>query len=718
MLSGINEGDGKVKRRDFLKAAAAALSVATLGKETMAAGRGRPISWLSNVLGYIESLRRTDGGYAWPDQSRSHLTPSFAAIGCYHLLARTPPNKKSLAEFVRTHHPFRLKKLERDLKVFEFEQIQSLLWLGEDAGSFREQVQSWRKPSVYPKQYEQNGYPILRFELMAFLCRRLLGISTDDISAELIEYLDFRRRRNGSFNNTPASDGGDGHVMNTWWAIQALATLNRSEEKREETIAWVQTCQLANGGFTYQPKPTLAGIDDITYMWAAVRILEFYGVQPARRKACIEYVQSLRNEDGGFSDRQGWPSNPAATYRGLDTIRALGGFELLSNSHRRRSRRPQRRRLPKDLGVFTIQIEAHGKGSPAEAVELARALRIDLWGAKNAERGWIAKAQAIADGRGVPVTFYVANEEYGTFVRMPGFGTYSHTSDIIAPANVEFGPSLSGRRAVSWEEYRRKRLGPLQKAGGRLVWQFNENEELTRLYLDDSLHRGGYAAISTFHFGNPDFANSEPFLKHYRQQIPFVALQDAHGNEAWWWGDQLTGFRTLFLAKEPTWEGWLKALEKNWVVAVRHDAVSGYETWMHGGVPEAVEFVRGQEQQWRWWDNPHIKRPLVSIVAVKPNDQWETARPKRGVTVRTRCCRDNTLRGLPKAPRVELIELVVDGRKVEPKLVAPKAQWGAYRDYYHFYHIAQPTPGKHTATAAVRKVDTGAVSKHTIEFIV
>ena len=65
------------------------------------------------------------------------------------------------------------------------------------------------------------------------------------------------------------------------------------------------------------------------------------------------------------------------------------------------------------------------------------------------------------------------------------------------------------------------------------------------------VQRGGYAAISSFHFGNPDFTNSEPFLKHYWQRIPFIALQDAHGNEPWWWAGQLTGLRTLFLAAEP-----------------------------------------------------------------------------------------------------------------------------------------------------------------------
>ncbi len=105
--------------------------------------------------------------------------------------------------------------------------------------------------------------------------------------------------------------------------------------------------------------------------------------------------------------------------------------------------------LPDGLKVFSIQIEAHGQGSPAEAVELARSLRIHLWGAKNARPGWLKTAQAIADREQVPVTFFVANEEYGTWVDFPGFGTYSHTSDIIAPAGVDIGPSLADAGVVT-----------------------------------------------------------------------------------------------------------------------------------------------------------------------------------------------------------------------------------------------------------------------------
>ena len=189
--------------------------------------------------------------------------------------------------------------------------------------------------------------------------------------------------------------------------------------------------------------------------------------------------------------------------------------------------------------------------------------------------------------------FFVANEEYGTWVDVPGLGTYSHTSDIIAPAGADFGAVAGeqGRRHLA--RVPRAAAGPA--AEGRRAAHLAVRRERgagPAIYLDDSLERGGYAAISTFHFGNPDFTNSEPFLNRYRGQIPFIALQDAHGDEPWWFADMTTGFRTLFLADEPTWDGWLDALRNNWVVAVRHDAVSGSKTWMHGGDDRVVEFVR------------------------------------------------------------------------------------------------------------------------------
>jgi hypothetical protein len=703
-----------LSRRAMLKTMAFIGAGAALGRLAPAQTAPRP-DWQSALIKYLECHKRPDGGYAWEDQAHSHLTPTFAVIGCYHALKRMPPDKSALAAFVRAHHPSQLKKLEQEHRKFEWQQIQSLVWLDEDASSFREQVRGWSAPTAYLRQYEQHGYPIFAHELTAFTCRALLGLPTDDLSAAYVGYLDSRRRANGSFNNTPLADGGDGHVMSTWWGLRALQVLGRAEEKKQATIAWLRACQLPNGGFTWQPKPEFAALDDVAYTWAATRALRHLGAKPAERDACVVYLVSLANADGGFGDRPGWLSNPLATYYALDALEALGALDKLP------ARPPRvaapRTPLPAGLKVFSIQMEAHGKGSPAEAVDLATALRIHLWGAKNAKPAWIDRAQAIADEQNAPVKFFVANEEYGTWVNVPGLGTYSHTSDLIAPAGKDFGAPLPNQGVASWPEFRQRRLAPLQKADGRLVWQFGENEELVRLFLDDSLERGGYAAISTFHFGNPDFTNSDPFLHRYRGRIPFVALQDAHGDEPWWFADMTTGFRTLFLATEPTWAAWLQALERNWVVAVRHDAVSGFKTWMHGGAPEVIGFVRRHAAAWQWWDNPNIQRPLVSLVAVTPTDEFEAARPDAGVTLRVRCAFENTAHGRPKTPISELVKLTVDGAEVPPRLVAPpQPRAAAYADHYHEFHLPQPSPGRHTATAVVRAVSTNLTSSRTVQF--
>lgn len=703
-----------VSRRAMLKTGAAAAIGAMLPSVLPGQTPGRE-TWKAKVLNYLESLAVADGGYAWHPDARPHITPTFAVIGCYHVLEQSPPAPSGLAGFVRTHHPSRMKKLEQEHRYFEFQQIQSLVWLGEDASSFRDQVRTWRAPRVYLKQYEQHGWPILRHELTAFTCRALLGMPLDELAAEYVSYLELRRRPNGSFNNTPAAAGGDGHVMNTWWGLEALRVLGREDEMKRETVEWLSACQLPDGSFTWKPRPEFAAKGDLAYTWAALRGLHLLGAAAANRRGCIDFIRSTANADGGFGDRPGWFSNPMATLYALESLRIIGALDSLAAQ--RKPARARKLSLPRNLQVYSIQIEAHGQGSPTEAVDLAGSLGIHLWGAKNASTRWMATAREIARRKNVLVQFFVANEEYGTWVDVPGFGTYSHTSDVIAPAASDFGSSLAKAGVVTWEEFRRRRLAALLSAGGRLIWQFGENEELVRLFLDDSLERGGYAAISTFHFGNPDFTNTEPFLQRYRGRIPFIALQDAHGVEPWWFSDMTTGFRTLFLAIEPTWDGWLRALENNWVAAVRRDAVSGEQLWLHAGDPEVSAFVRRHELSWRWWDNEQIRRPLVSLVAVRPQDEFETARPESGVTLRVRCAWENTTQGQPRKPIAEFGSLTVDGVEVRPELErVPSPAGGGLRDYYHYFHIPAPAPGEHTATVTARTLQTGVQVTRTIRF--
>ena len=710
--------DKQFSRRTFFKYGA--LAGAGLALPRLAQGdEYTPVATVNaptvtSVFTYLESLARPDGGYGWEDQEQSHLTPTYAVIGCYNLLGRKPSNTEKLAQFIKTHHPEQLKKLEQEHRVFDFQQVQSLVWLNADASELTPKIKARTKPLDYLKAYERHGYPVFKSEASIFPCRALLKLPLDDLNEHYVPYLEARRRDNGSFNNTPLADGGEGNILNTLWGLESLRVLGREREKRNETVRWLRECQLPNGAFSYAPQPEFAGVDDVAYTRAGILALKILGAEPRQKEKCLAYLQSLANAGGGFSDRPGWQSNPLATYYALDALHALGALENVEKMPRRAARSPIA--LPDNLKVWSVQIEAHGTGSPQEAVHLAGALNIHLWGAKNAKAQWINQAQKLADAQNVMVQFFVSNEEYGTWVDVAGLGTYSHTSDIMAPANRPIGAPLSNKGAVSWAAFREQRLAPLRKAGGHLVWQFGENEELTRLYLDDSLARGGYAAISTFHFGNPDFTNSEPFLQRWRGQIPFVALQDAHGNEPWWFADMTTGFRTLFLATEPTWNGWLQALKQNQVVAVRHDAASDFKTWMHGPSREVLEFVKAREEQWRWWDNEQIARPLLSIVPVKPDDEFEAARPDTGLTLRVRCAHENTSQGLPKTPLVELQTFLVDGAPIQPELAENKNERGALTDTYYHLHFTEIARGKHTATAIARHLKTGQEIRHSIEF--
>lgn len=702
-----------ISRREMLQ------SIAVAGVGAVVPSLARAVSErsaASTVMAYLETLARKDGGYAWEDQEQSHLTPTFAVIGCYKILGQSMPDPERVAAFVRTHHPAHLKKLEQERRMFEFQQVQSLVWLGAtDLDALRAKIGSWKTPLNYLKQYERHGYPIFQSELGAFVCRALLGMSLDDLAPHFVEYLDARRRENGSFNNTLVADGGDGHVMNTWWGLQALEVLGRGAEKKDETIAWLRACQLPEGAFTWQPNAPFAAVDDVAYTRAAVCGLKLLGAEPLNRNACIASLLALANAVGGFADRRGWLSNPVATYCTLDALQKLGALDAIETVKEKKARPSEA--LPRGLKVFSIQLEAHGQGSPAEAVDLARALRIHLWGAKNATPAWLARAQAIADAQHAPVKFFVANEEYGTWMHIPGLGTYSHMSDIAAPRGAEIGPPLANTGVVTWPEFRARRLEALVRGGGRLLWQFGENEELVRLLLDDSVERGGYAAISTFHFGNPDFTNSEPFLHRWRGQIPYVALQDAHGAEPWWFADMTTGFRTVFLATEPTWEAWLDALKEHRVAAIRHDAASGNRTWIHASSRAVRDFLLAHDQEWRWWDNPGIARPLVSLVAVKPGDDFETARPETGVMLRVRCAWENTGQGLLKTPRTELQKLTVDATESVPQLATVKAPRSAlFADHYHSVHLEKIAAGKHVAAATVHVLGTGQTLTRTIEF--
>lgn len=680
-----------MKRRDLLKTFSGAALVCGAAETPPREG----------LLRYLESLRKQGGAYGWASESLPHLTPTYFVVGCYHLLDLQPPSAPELAAWIRSNNPLPKRRHEdRPLRRFWFEQIQTLQWLNQDASGFAKEIAAWLGPIEFTTRYELGGNPVFQQEVHALRCRALLGL---DPTPQWKQYVLSRQRLNGTFNTTPGSDGSDGHVMNTLWGLQALRVIGEATVAKDRLSEWIQACQLPSGGFTYAPAPTIAPIDDIAYTWAALKALAILGAEPRDRQAATKYIYGLSDGSNGlaFRDREDRQPSPMATFYALDSLKALGA-ELPRGGYRlptvvRGARRNWR--------VFTIQIEAPGKGSPAEAVEMARALGIHLWAAKNTAPGWIERAQAIAYQSKVAVEFCVGDEEYGTYFGLPGLGTYSHLVDFVAPDQESIGPAMAPKQAhIPWEKFRDDRLRRLQAGDGRLIWQFNENEELTRVLLDDAVASGSYSAIASFHFGNEDFRNTQPFLMRYEGVLPFIGLQDNHAAEPWWWGDQLEGFRTVFLAEDPSWEAWLDALKGRRVMAIRHDAVTNFQTQYAGGDSE----VRAVVDQWWKARRSTLLRPAALVTAVRADEEHDEHRPQSGVRLRVRCLHGNTSQGLPQTERAKLVRLLLNGKEVQWQTMEQK------NDRYHYVDVT--TPGRHTAEVVVHDSRTQSPVKLRSEF--
>lgn len=691
-----------------------------LGSIAESTERLKPLPlWAQPVVLFLDSLEKPDGGYGWPDQPFGHVSATWAVTGAYKIIGREPPGRNRLVDFIRTNHPFdgstpRSIAHAAELKTLVYQQVQSLQWLGESGDGFRNRVSEWELPSKYPKFYELEGYPVFQEEVMALLCRELLELDPESVSVGMWNQVAKRLRPNGSYNNTAGAEGSGGHVLNTLWGLLANRYFGGKPNHIEALTTWLRDCQNDDGGFAESP-PFASSRSDLFFSWAAVRALEVCESQPRDISRCVRFVLRHWQDDGGFSYHEAGESDPMATYYALDTLRRLGALDSLENHLRQPRREP--REFPPNLRVFSVQLNAPGQGSPTELIRLARSLKIQHWLTRNGIDGYRETLQRLATAQKVSVVFDKAQEDYNLHLEIPGVGSYARTSLLLTPNRV---PELDREtvRSMLWADYRPMRVRLLNKRDGLMVWNVCDNEVYARSALDDSLGTGGYDLINVFHFGGWDLLVNFPWLRNYSGRIPYVALSNTQGGQAWWWADRLASFRTLYLAEEASWSGWRAAVDKNWVVAVRLNEKLG-EPVIYGGTPEVRQFTIDKMDEWRWWRNGGaIYRPAVSLVAVRPGDPFELPSPETGVMLRARTWWWTDASGYPTKKRSELVSMTLDGEAVHPQLVEVPNFEDRIVDCYYRFDLPKIAPGRHVATAEVRVVDSGARHSQSIEFVI
>ncbi|ADV83473.1 Prenyltransferase/squalene oxidase [Terriglobus saanensis SP1PR4] len=635
------------------------------------------------ILSFVARHRKPEGGYGWLSRTKAHITPTFAAVGCYRILQSPVPETEVLADFVRSHYPVPAGLSQQPLWRIDYEQAQILNWLGKTIGP--DKLAMLQEPFVYNTYFEKNAYPTFQHQAMALRLRKMISADKNLSSAAWRDYFKLRRRTNGTFNNSVAADGSDGHIVNTLWGMGALEDLGQQVHLPADGIAWIRSCQLETGGFIWCPFPALGRCENMIYTWAAVSLLSQANSKPRDTDGCIRWINEQFTDEGGFRSSPLANPNLTATYYALDALRILGA----SASKRIRPQSARRSSsLPSTLKVYSAQIEAPGNGSPSEAVRLAQSLDIHLWTAKNASHQWIAEAQRIASMHGFSIQFARGDEEYGTYTSVSGFGTYSHLDDLVAPGDARLGPYPPQKDVpLPWTEFRDTRIKAIREDKGRMVWQFNENEELTRILLDEACHTGDYGAISSFHFGLDDFLDFEPFLMEWEGRLAMIGLQDSHGGESWWWTSQLEGFRTLYLAEDPSWESFLKAIDNKWVLSVRRDASTNHQIEWSGALSEVRRFIADREQDWSWWTGSHSDRPLAMLTVLRPNMPFEIGAPKEGLSIRVRLrfgLGDSPNKAVLYEQQSELVSMHIDDREVHPEQVV------LTHDRYLLYNVREP----------------------------
>ena len=596
-----------------LIAALAALSA--VGAEGTGSAAFRP-----RIAGYLASLETPGGLYGWEGDDEPHLAVTHAVLRSYAILGLDiPGGHAGMAKRIARMYPFDGARPEEArtrwhaARLFEYDTMaaECVRMLSGDMEAWRVRAEcsnEWQEIDTYITQYEEGCNPVFVQQMHKLKLRDVAGAALSGAAREnFVRYLAARERADGTFNTTPACDGSGGHVVNTYWGLYGKRFIG--SPLNPAAAGWIERCRLPDGGFTWTPDGKMPGrVADVVYARAAVAALALFGRRPSGEEKLVEWLLSLRNADGGFGDRPGARSNAPATCAALETLAALGRLDALARAW------PAAAPPDPDLGdpelkAFTIQFQAPGSGSVREAVEVARLERIHLWGAKNASPGWIEAAQREAQARKVPVTFFPSDEKYGVRRSVPGLGNFTHCVDPAAPP-----PVARDRRPFR-------------------LWQICDHECFARVMLDS----GEYDAVGTFHFGCHDMTWLLPFVRRYENDLVLVSNQDSHG-ETWWWQGMLHAFRTVFLAREASWDAFREACAKHRVASVREDAHTAGRLRLVGCSPAVRRAFMDRADQWRR-DPGACAPPRVSIQLLGGDDVFEVAHPASGRVVRVRTAR-------------------------------------------------------------------------------
>ncbi len=431
-------------------------------------------------------------------------------------------------------------------------------------------------------------------------------------------YLNARQAENGGFVDdvtaNPLPTNSKANLITTGHAVLTLKSIDVEIMNAKKCIQWLQSCQTKQGGFKYNPdSKEQSNHADIWYTWMAIKTLKALNAKPKNVQKCIEWINSLQNDDGGFGDMPQWNSRIYSTYYAVSALDELTGDATFNITPK--SRRSKQEIIPE--GKYSIYQSHHKSPEGGKSmIDSVAAMNLNLIGVKSnikkidLDKGMslqVAHNRAYVKQKGIEIEVLELPENYNHKLIWPNRQKADHVSNFIIPpdlnpqeVNIYKNVLKAGQKGLSWKRFKEEVIRPMMNLKSGTLFYPELDYSMLNAYrvYDEGLDGGnGYNAVTGAHFGNIDWVRHFPYKERWEGVLPIVADGDAHGNIVKW-HKNLLQFRNVYISRSYHFKDYVEASLNNrsvCVIRMPSGAVRYY------GSKAAVAYLKKHQTEWKWW---------------------------------------------------------------------------------------------------------------------
>jgi len=439
-----------------------------------------------------------------------------------------------------------------------------------------------------------------------------LGATVDNVDLAK-EFIYSRQSPCGAFEDvygqTVTAQDAAAHVVVTYHAVMTLSALGLSVPNANACAAWIQTCQTDSGGFCWSPvNKSASNTPDVWYTWAAIRALDALGNKPRDSSACVKWLNSLQNPDGGFGDRPAWRSRLYSSYYAVHALQILTG-DARKGIRSKRLMNKKIEPIPEEkYSIFQAQLKMpfsdDDEDNQIAMVEGVRKLGFDLVGVKAND---VSAARAYVQAKGYPLEVVVCTENYGHKLRRLGGHPANHVSNWIIPPSMTTEQSReydvanrAGMNNLPWREFGRQVIAPMRHIGSLVYPEMDYSMISAYQVYDDGLDgTAGYnAVVAAMGWPPYDWIRHFPYRDRWVGRLPMISDCDAHGSITEW-RPKILKSRMLYIAESHLLGAFLDACRNHRTVCVVRDEGVSSSGIVYYGTPSAVAYVKRHRDQWQ-----------------------------------------------------------------------------------------------------------------------